>query len=109
MNFDIESIKQAISAFGVAVTALKQAKDLLPQNSKKQELNIVIETAEKQMKIAELELAKALGHEVCTNHWPSGIMLSTDKKNWECPICGNEIKPIEPQQPKHPASGIKGI
>jgi len=91
MNLDIESIKQAISAFGTALTILKQAKDLLPQNPKRQELDIAIESTEKQLIIAEIELAKALGHEICKNHWPSGIMLSKDNKMWKCPICGNEI------------------
>ena len=59
MNLDIESIKQAISAFGTALTILKQAKDLLPQNPKRQELDIAIESTEKQLIIAEIELAKA--------------------------------------------------
>jgi hypothetical protein len=106
MNIDIESVKQAISAFGAAITVLKQAKDLLPQNFKKQELNNAIETAEEQIKIAELGLAKALGHEICANHWPSGIMLSSDKKNWKCPVCGNEIKPKEYHRSKRPGYGV---
>ena len=91
MNIDIESIRQALGTFGATLILLKQAKDLLPENSQKQELNAAIESSERQLKVAELELARALGHEICTNHWPSGIMISADKKNWKCPICENEI------------------
>ena len=106
---DIELIKQAISTFGTALTFLKQAKDLLPDNAKKQEIKQVIDKAEREIINAELHTAKALGHEICKNHWPSGIMLSSDNKNWKCPVCGNEIKPKEPQQYKHPASGNKAL
>ncbi|MFN8432711.1 MAG: hypothetical protein U0V18_01760 [Anaerolineales bacterium] len=91
MNLDIETIKNTISAFGAALTVLKQAKDMLPESTQKQDLNIAIESAERQLKIAEIKTAQVMGHEICKNHWPSGIMFSSDNKKWECPICGNTI------------------
>lgn len=90
MNLDVESIKQAISAFGAALTVLKQAKDLLPDSSQKQELNTAIESAERQLKIAESQTAHALGYELCRKHFPPEIMLSEDDKIWDCPVCKNK-------------------
>ena len=91
MNIDIESIKQALGTLGATLTLLKQAKDLLPENSQKQELIIAIESAERQLKIAESETAQGMGYELCKNHFPPEIMLSKDNKIWKCPKCGNEI------------------
>jgi hypothetical protein len=90
MNIDIESIKQAIGTLGATLTLLKQAKDLLPENSQKQELSIAIDTAERQLKIAESQTAHALGYELCRKHFPPEVMLSGDDQNWTCPECKNE-------------------
>ena len=100
MNIDIDSIKQALSTLGTTLTLLKQAKDLLPENSQKQELNTAIESAERQLKIAESQTAQGMGYELCKNHFPPEIMLSTDNKIWKCPTCGNEIDKT-PSPPKY--------
>jgi rubrerythrin len=89
MQLDPESIRQAFTALGTVLTLLKQAKDLLPDNAKKQEISQTIEKVEKELVTAEVESARALGYEICRNHWPAGIMLSSDNKNWKCPNCGN--------------------
>ncbi|MBI5351118.1 MAG: hypothetical protein HZB50_00605 [Chloroflexi bacterium] len=91
MNFDIESIKQALGTLGATLSLLKQAKDLLPESSQKQELNTAIESAERQLKIAEFQTAQSMGYELCKNHFPPEIMLSKDNKIWKCPKCENEI------------------
>ncbi len=90
MNIDVELIKQAISAFGTALTVLKQAKDLLPDNSKKKELSSAIESVERELKLVESKTAHALGYELCRKHFPPEIMLSNDDQNWRCPMCGND-------------------
>jgi hypothetical protein len=100
MNIDIESIKLALGTFGTALTLLRQAKDLLPENSQKQELSIAIESAERQLKIAESQTAQSMGYELCKNHFPPEIMLSKDNKMWKCSICGNEINNL-PKSPKY--------
>lgn len=87
---DIESIKQGLTAIGMVLTALKQAKDLLPENAKKQEINDAIVVAERQFKIAESKTAQGLGYELCRKHFPPEIMLSNDDKTWKCPNCDNE-------------------
>ena len=90
MNLDIETIKNTISAFGAALTVLKQAKDMLPESSQKQDVNTAIESVERQLKIAESQTAHALGYELCRKHFPPEIMLSEDDKIWNCPICKNK-------------------
>ncbi len=102
MNFDIESIKQVISTFGTVLTALKQAKELLPDSSQKQELNVAIESAERQLKIAESQTAQSMGYELCKNHFPPEIMLSSDNESWKCPVCRNEIKHLQAEPYKNP-------
>lgn len=87
---DIESIKQGLAAIGMALTTLKQAKDLLPENTKKQEISNAIADAERQLKIAESQTAQALGYVLCKDHFPPEIMLSKDDRIWKCPKCGNE-------------------
>ncbi|MEW6083420.1 MAG: hypothetical protein AB1607_02380 [Chloroflexota bacterium] len=67
---DIESIKQGLTAIGMALTALNQAKDLLPENPKKQEISDAIVVAERQFKIAESQTAQGLGFELCRKHFP---------------------------------------
>jgi len=91
MNFDYESLKQALGTLATMLGILKQARDLLPDGPKKLEINSAIENAEKQLKIAESQTAQGMGYELCKNHFPPEIMLSKDNKIWKCPTCGNEI------------------
>lgn len=87
---DIESIKQALTAIGLALSTLKQAKDLLPESPQKQEVSNTIYNAEKDIKIAEGQIAQSMGYILCHNHFPPEVMLSKDDKLWKCPVCGNE-------------------
>lgn len=100
MNIDFEALKQSLGAIGTALTILKQAKDFLPEGGKKKEIVKAIETAERQLKIAESQSAQSMGYELCRNHFPPEIMMSPDNKSWECPTCGNQKKP----QPRKPSA-----
>jgi len=97
MNFDLDTIKQGLAALGMALNAIKQVKELVPTVPKNEELfNKAIEqieNAERQFKNAEAQAAQAMGYILCRNHFPPGIMLSSDNTNWKCPVCGNELKP----------------
>ena len=101
MNIDIEAVKQAISTFGMAISTLKQAKDLLPDGEKKNQIAENIEQAERQLKIAEAQTAQSMGYRICRNHFPPGIMISSDSKSWKCSDCGNEIRHQESRNPLH--------
>ena len=104
---DFEALKQGLSAIAMALTTLKQAKDLLPEGENKKEISENVVQAERQLKIGEAQIAQSIGYKLCKNHFPPEIMLSSDNKIWKCHACGNQILPEPPS--KHPASGLKGI
>lgn len=86
---DIDALAKGVGLFSSALAALKQAIDLLPDSSKKVDAAAALERAEREFKIAEAEVARKLGYEVCRKHFPPEIMLSEDDKVWECPKCKN--------------------
>ena len=90
MNIDIEAIKQAFSALSLVLGTLKQAKELLPAGSTKNDVDEALTQAERQLRLAESQAAQGLEYELCKNHFPPGIMLSNDGRHWKCPECGNE-------------------
>jgi hypothetical protein len=90
MNIDIETVKQTLGTIGIAISTLKQAKDLLPDGTKKTEISNTLEQAERQLKIAESQIAQNLGYELCKKYFPPEIMLSIDDKIWICPACENK-------------------
>ncbi len=90
MDIDIDAVKQAISAFGMVISTLKQAKDLLPDGERKTEISKHLENAERQIKIAKSQIAHTLNYELCRNHFPPEIMLSKDDRIWNCPSCENK-------------------
>jgi len=49
MDLDFDSIRQALSTLGVIINILRQTKGLLPDGSKRQELETVIENTEEQI------------------------------------------------------------
>jgi hypothetical protein len=89
VNIDIPSISRALGAASAALQLLKQAKDLVPEGSKKQQVDEAIQSAEEQLKIARSQAAQGLEFELCRNHFPPEVMISKDDMNWECPKCGN--------------------
>jgi len=87
---DFDTLTKGISLFGSALSALKQARDLLPDGSQKADATAMLERAERELKVAEGEVAKKMGYEICRKHFPPEIMLSGDDAVWECPKCGNK-------------------
>ena len=71
----IESLKEALTAFTAAATALREAKNLLPQGKGKQDVEKAIGNAEETLKIAEAKIAKEFDYAICQRHFPPGIML----------------------------------
>lgn len=90
MNVDIESVKQVLGTLSGVLGILKQAKELLPENSNKKEIIEALDRAERQLRVAESQAAQGLGYELCRNHFPPEIMLSSDNMHWKCPVCGTE-------------------
>lgn len=100
MDFDLGMLKEGLTSLGIAVGIYGQIKDSLPEGSKKNEIEEALQKAERQLKLAESQVAQGLKFELCRNHFPPMIMLSPDDKNWKCPECGNE---------KHPPSGTARV
>lgn len=86
---DIDALAKGIGVFGSALAALKQAVDLLPDSSTKEDAAAALRKAEREFKLAEAEVADKLGYEICRKHFPPEIMLSEDDMVWVCPECGN--------------------
>jgi hypothetical protein len=91
--------EEDLAAFGL----VKEAKDLLPADDQREKaIAMALDSASTSAKIAEAEMAKALGYELCKCQFPPTPMLtighmtanptpatSLGKPVFECPRCGN--------------------
>lgn len=89
---DIAALIQGIGFVKSAIETIKQAKDLLPAGRQKDDIETVLASAERELRIAEAKLADELNYQLCRNHFPPEIMLSSDQNLWVCPKCGNQRK-----------------
>ncbi len=103
---DMDTLSKGIGLFSTALTALKQAISLLPDNAGKADVQAAYEQACRELKITEAEIANNLKYEICRAHFPPEIMLSKDDKIWVCPSCDNKKdKRVISNKPNYP-SGI---
>jgi hypothetical protein len=86
---DINSLSKGISLVSTTITTLKQLKEFIPSRVKKQDVEQKLEDAEKQLKIAEAEIAKGFNYQLCQRHFPPGILLEVAPYKSKCNICGN--------------------
>jgi hypothetical protein len=87
---DIEAIKSAFGLLGSAIGLAKKAKDLLPDGAEKKSVEQSLEAAERSSKLAEAQIAQALGHRLCQCTFPPQIMLKTGSSrahgdHFQCP------------------------
>jgi hypothetical protein len=96
------AVKSTFDALRSAMGLLKDAKELLPSGDQRHlAISQALATAESSSRIAEAEVAKALGYELCRAHFPPVIMLQigyhtanedkfseNGKRVFECPECG---------------------
>ena len=91
------AFKSTFDALRSAMGLLKDAKELLPPGDQRQQaITQALATAESSSKIAEAEIAKALGYELCKCEFPPTIMLTVGEHLgrpktgpvYECPKCG---------------------
>jgi|ERR1700733_710609 hypothetical protein len=93
----ITAVKTTFDALRTAIGLVKDTKELLPKE-KADVVNAALATAESSSRIAEAEVAKALGFELCKCNFPPTIMLTVGEHNgrtnlgtgpvYECPRCG---------------------
>lgn len=92
------AVKAVFDSLRGAVGLIKDVKDALPAD-KQQAATLVLETSERQIAIAEAEIAQALGYQLCQCTFPPQIMLAVgtrvmeyhaakNQKVFECARCG---------------------
>jgi hypothetical protein len=88
----IQALSEGLKLVIGAISALKQAKDLLPDGSEKDAAAKALEQAEQQFRIAEAQTAQGLGYPLCKCTFPPQIMLLTDQAGeyYRCPKCNRE-------------------
>jgi hypothetical protein len=78
----VAALKPTFEAIRSALGMLKDAKDLLPADDQRQAaISQALVTAESSSRIAEAEIAKALGYELCKCDFPPTIMLTVGEHN----------------------------
>ncbi|MCU7844704.1 MAG: hypothetical protein KZQ93_12770 [Candidatus Thiodiazotropha sp. (ex Monitilora ramsayi)] len=104
----MEGIKIGLSLFGQAIGLVNQTKDLLPESQDKEAIEKSLAEADKAAKMAEAQLAQALGYKLCKCTFPPQIMLSNGYKEdnyaqqeeFICPLCKkSSIPPPAPDLP----------
>jgi hypothetical protein len=60
MDFDLGMLKEGLASLATAIGIYKQIKDSLPEGSKKEEVDEALKKAERQLKIAESQIAQGL-------------------------------------------------
>ncbi|MBI3813859.1 MAG: hypothetical protein HY279_05255 [Nitrospinae bacterium] len=93
MDIDwITAVKSTLSLLKNAIGLVKDAKDLLPAGNEKTVITQTLEEAEKAAKLAEVQIAKSLGYNLCQCTFPPQIMLSIGyevySERFKCPNCG---------------------
>ena len=97
---DVDALIKGVGFFNSALTALKQAINLLPDNPTKADATTALERAEQEFELAQAEAAKRLGYHLCRCTFPPQIMLFTGEEGcYKCPKCGYEKKPPPPAIP----------
>lgn len=102
----MESVKIGISLLGESIGLIKKTKDLLPDSNEKDIISKSLEEADKASKLAESQIALALGFKLCQCTFPPQIMLSHGYKEmtydhveeYICPNC-NKSSISPPSKP----------
>jgi len=93
----VAALKPTFDALRSAMGLLKDAKELLPPGDRREvAITQALAVAESSSKIAEAEVAKALGYELCKCEFPPTIMLTVGEHVgrpktgpvYECSKCG---------------------
>jgi hypothetical protein len=70
----LDNLSAAIAAFRGAVSLAREVRPMLPQAQQKA-VDAALEQADKAAQIAEAQIAKGLGYDLCTCSFPPTIML----------------------------------
>lgn len=97
----IEGVRAGVKLLGESIGLIKQTKDLLPEGTDKTAIEKSLIEADKATKLAESQIAMALGYKLCQCTFPPQIMLSKGYRKIDeefvCPNCNKSS--IVPPQP----------
>ncbi len=104
----MESVKLGLSLFSEAIGLARNVQESLPDSDEKESIEKSLFEADKAVKLAEAQIANALGYNLCKCTFPPQIMLSqgyketnySHKEEFVCPKCNKSSipppdKPIE--------------
>ncbi|MGL0870773.1 hypothetical protein [Vibrio vulnificus] len=97
----MQSVKLGISLLSDTIGLVKKTKDALPESGDKEAIERSLEEAAKATKLAEAQIAQALGYKLCQCTFPPQIMLSAGyieyQEVFKCRLCGKSSQ--APQRP----------
>ena len=88
----IDGVRTGIDLLRSIFGLVRDAKDALPESGKKEAITRSLEEAERQLRLAEAQVARALGYMLCQCTFPPQIMLSIGLhkygvERFQCPHC----------------------
>ncbi len=97
----MESVKFGWSLFSEAIGLVRNVQESLPDSDEKENIARSLVEANKAAKLAEAQIANALGYNLCKCTFPPQIMLSqgyketdyTHEEEYICPKCNKSSVP----------------
>lgn len=91
----IDGVKTGLELFRTAIGLTKEAKELVADGVQKDTISRSLDEAEKASRLAEAQIARALGYHLCQCTFPPQIMLSAGRhprgiEVFKCPNCGKQ-------------------
>jgi hypothetical protein len=88
----LPALKTGFDLVRSALGLVKDVRDALPEGEKKAAVALTLFEAERAVKIAEAQIAQALGYHLCQCTFPPQIMLSEGRhpdgdEIFRCPAC----------------------
>lgn len=99
----MESVTVGLSLLSEAIGLVKKTKEVLPESEDKAAIEKSLQEADKAAKLAEVQIAQALGYNLCKCMFPPQVMLSkgyklsgnTHVEEFVCPLCNKSSVPPE--------------
>lgn len=100
----LSGIQASVGALTIIEKMTKFYKDWtgkLPDGPAKDQASKDLASADENLQLARIELAKGLGYKLCQRHFPPGILLDIREDvypRWKCDSCGDITPHKAPQQ-----------
>lgn len=99
MDLGLGDVKTLVDTIRSIIATWREVKDELPDGPKKEAVSRSLQAAERQSKVAEAQIAAALGYPLCRCEFPPTIMLRVGSKRgrdqYKCNRCERLHPPDE--------------